>query len=386
MNIPRRYIIIIIVVVIILLVAGILWVVFSDNDLSDQEGAAGQADQLTQIGATSQTFRDVINSDSSGVENLNLKSEIVLKATDDIVVEKSSHDLYFAYSAEDDSFFTINPDGSKNVRFVAGKDVAYSDLSPDGKKLLYKDVDNENFYVDLLAGSVVKLPNEIQGFAWSPDSNKIVYQYVNTFNQQNELFVANPDATGFESIYTFEFFPFENQNVLIEWPQESKVVFLTQPTGIDGSEAIEIDLRSKVVRSLSEDLFYTILFSPDGRQLLFDVIEVTNEAGEDKLVYSLYVRDVLNGDTRKTSLQAFAQECTFIDDDRIVCAVTSDMILQDTPEVLVEYRFSTNEIRGLTALDSENEIDYQGLQYVTEDKKLYYMNNKTNTLESIDFE
>ena len=113
-----------------------------------------------------------------------------------------------------------------------------------------------------------------EGPRWSPDGTKIVFtRYMDKTQQQNraELFIINADGTNPQQLTHNNFL----DNTPSWSPDGSQIAFSSGRTGV--WEVYVIELATRTVRQLTDDLSSTPSWSPDGSQIVFErFIKIAN--------------------------------------------------------------------------------------------------------------
>ena len=102
---------------------------------------------------------------------------------------------------------------------------------------------------------------------WSPDGTKIVFtRYMDKTQQQNraELFIINADGTNLQQLTHNNFL----DNTPSWSPDGRQIAFSSGRTGV--WEVYVIDLATRTVRQLTDNLSSTPSWSPDGSQIVFE--------------------------------------------------------------------------------------------------------------------
>ena len=109
---------------------------------------------------------------------------------------------------------------------------------------------------------------------WSPDGTKIVFtRYIDKTQQQNraELFIINADGTNLQQLTHNNFL----DNTPSWSPDGRQIAFSSGRSGV--WEVYVIELATRAVRQLTDNLSSTPSWSPDGRQIVFErFIKIAN--------------------------------------------------------------------------------------------------------------
>ncbi len=182
------------------------------------------------------------------------------------------------------------------------KVIAIFDDKGEVKKYLY----------DYQTGKSTLLNQHIQYIAWSPNEDKIAYQYHNSQTEDNNISLANPDGSQWTNIFTTRM-----KNLIVEWPSSSQISIRTKPSGLAQSVVYTIDLATgDFQKIISETYGLTVLWSPLGNKLLFS--ETDNQGKNLKLK----IADLAKSTVQELDFVTLPEKCVWSQDNRtIFCAV-----------------------------------------------------------------
>jgi len=72
---------------------------------------------------------------------------------------------------------------------------------------------------------------------WSPNQNKIAYQYYNSQTGDNNISISNPDGSDWTTVFQTRM-----KDLIVEWPDPSKISIRTKPSGLTQGVVYVIDL------------------------------------------------------------------------------------------------------------------------------------------------
>ncbi|MFP5352652.1 MAG: hypothetical protein ACLGIB_08830 [Actinomycetota bacterium] len=194
---------------------------------------------------------------------------------------------------------TMRPDGSDRMRFrprVLGS-IQRPDVSPDGTKLVYADMDLSNTglpdpyasairILDLRTGARSRLTGYgtwNSGPAWSPDGTKIAFE--SSRDGDAEIYVMAPDGTGLVQVTRNEVNDFSP----VWSPDGTRIAFQTTfpnvDGGDDGSAIAMVDVGGGEITVLTDGSRFDgqPVWSPDGSLILFSSSPTSPEGGRSHL-------------------------------------------------------------------------------------------------------
>ncbi len=213
--------------------------------------------------------------------------------------------------------FESNFDGSNKTRVSANlltgllkvlwssqkdKVIAVFDDEGETKKYLY----------DYQTEKATLLDSNIQHIAWSPDEDKIAYQYYNPQTEDNNISLAQPDGSNWTNILATRM-----KNLIVEWPSSGQLAIRTKPSGLAQSVVYTIDLANgDFQKIISETYGLTTLWSPLGDKLLFSE---TDERGKN---LKLKIANLSKQAIEELDFVTLPEKCVWSQDNRtIFCAV-----------------------------------------------------------------
>lgn len=261
--------------------------------------------------------------------------------------------------------------------------IVFSAVSPDGKKVLVKNDNLDNFLIDLISGVEIELPKEIQNFAWSPSGERIVYQYVDVFDKVNSFFTALPDARDFKKLEEFGADDPTFIGVEISWPKEDTVLWKRQPSGIDGSGLFKLSSEGGASEEITPGIetANSVLSSFDGESVYYDVH--SGGLNQDPEFFSVKEYDFDSGVLAEIGLDALLGKCISIPADKLVCAIAEENTGTSSPEILVTFDLNSKELLPITEIVTDEEISYDQLTYITSSHELMYINEITSEISVV---
>ncbi|MBU2068115.1 hypothetical protein KKE13_00840 [Patescibacteria group bacterium] len=225
------------------------------------------------------------------------------------------------YSIDNGNVFESNLDGSELTRISSvvltnlikalwssnrDKVIAIFDENGQAKKYLY---DYNTKISTLLSG-------DIRWVTWSPQQDKIAYQYYNSRTEDNNISVAQPDGSDWTSIFQTRM-----KDLIVEWPSSSKIAIRTKPSGLAQSIVYTINLTDNNFQKIINETYgLTVLWSPLGNKILYS--ETDNKGKNLKLKIS----DLKNQLVSELTIVTLPEKCTWSQDNRTVfCAVPKNI-------------------------------------------------------------
>lgn len=221
------------------------------------------------------------------------------------------------YSKNNGYVFESTFDGSERTRLSSNiltdllkviwssnkdKVIAIFDNEGEIKKYLY----------DYQISKSTLLNQDIRHIAWSPNEDKIAYQYYNSQTEDNNISIANPDGSQWINVFTTRM-----KNLIVEWPSSGQVAIRTKPSGLAQSVVYTIDLATgDFQKIISETYGLTVLWSPLGDKLLFSE---TDNRGKN---LKLKIADLAKSTIQELNFVTLPEKCVWSQDNRtLFCAI-----------------------------------------------------------------
>lgn len=221
------------------------------------------------------------------------------------------------YLKDDGQVVKSNFDGASLsvVAEVKLPELFKAEWSPDKKKVISyfkKPEGTKRYSFDYDSKKGVILSENIKSVAWSPSSEKIVYQYINKESQQNDIAVANADASSWKIIFQTRL-----TDLVILWPVPDKIYFFDSPTSAKKGSLYSLDYPSGNFKKIISDQFaLAAKVSPDGQKILY---QATEEGGKN---LKLYTAKADGNEAKKLSVATLIEKCVWsLDSQNIFCAV-----------------------------------------------------------------
>ncbi len=192
--------------------------------------------------------------------------------------------------------------------------------APDKNKVITIFQDNlENiskYFYSYATQKALPLNKYINYISWSPDSNKIAYQYQNDYTDDNNISISNPDGSKYSILMNTRI-----KNLIVEWPQGSDVFLREKPTGLAPSSLYSLSTITKSFNKLISDVYgFSIKWSLKGDKILYSK---TDQRGENITIFTANK----NGTNEKSAeVSTLAEKCTWSQDIRyIFCAIPTNI-------------------------------------------------------------
>jgi len=295
------------------------------------------------------------------------------------------------YTAQNGHVFKVSFDGSslEPVYLTDLPDLVKITWSPDKTKVIgifdSQNTIKKNVY-DFNTKTVSWLNENIKWIDWSPDSQRIVYQFQTGDKQKNSISIANPDGSQWRDIFQTRL-----ENLVVEWPVPDKISLRNVPSGTSPGSLFVIDPDSGSLNKILTDFYgLSVKWSPDGQQILF---QSTDEKGKN--LKSL-VAPASGSQPRELPLTTIAEKCVWSADSiNIFCAVpqiiSANAVWPDdyfSGRLIIKDDFyiinsATLEKTKIASSDDIQSFDAQNLVLSPQEDYLFFINRLDGFLYSI---
>lgn len=172
------------------------------------------------------------------------------------------------------------------------------------------------YFYNFNTGKAVPLDKYIKYTTWSPDSNKIAYQYYNEYTDNNSINIANPDGSNYQAILRTRI-----KDLIVEWPKGSEIFLREKPSGLVQSSLYSVNSLSKTFNKVVSDIYgFSLKWSLDGSKILYSK---TDSEGKNITIFTAE----RNGSNQKNiNISTLAEKCTWSQDPRIIyCAIPKNI-------------------------------------------------------------
>ncbi len=225
------------------------------------------------------------------------------------------------YSQNNGNVWQSAFDGSNlnKISSVVLENLAKIIWSPDKTKVISIFLDekenvSKNIY-DYNTKEISPFSADIQEIAWSPTSDKIVYQYTNELTNDNSINIANPNGTNWQNILQTRI-----KNVNLDWVA-SEIGFCEKPSGLVQSSFFLINPLNKNLTKVFSNIYgLSVKQSPQGDKMLYSE---TSNKGKNIALYT-----ALKDGTGKKGIDVstLVEKCVWSQDNRtIFCAISKNI-------------------------------------------------------------
>lgn len=324
-----------------------------------QEAPAGSSAQAVLLEPRQLTSFPVISPTLSADENKVL------------YYKKDGGDLY-SYD-----FSTNTQDKISNITILGLVDAVWAPKK-DKAAVFYLDNETLKGFIHSGSSSVVMLPLDVKGFAWSPDGNSFAY----LLPREGKLSLVISD-TGKTQKTVYQTLIMDAR---IKWISTDTIIFETAPSGLAPGYAFAYSRKNNAfAQVLGPHFGLTTLWSPDATRVLYGF---TDSAGKNP---TLSVADNTGKDIYSSTLHTLPEKCAFASIQDIYCAVPASFSQGVWPDEYLRGEINTSD--GIMALNlqyqSINEVFTKGgfdasNIAVTKNKNwFFFVNRRDGTLWSI---
>lgn len=264
--------------------------------------------------------------------------------------------------------------------------------SPNKDKVITVSEENDQakkYFYDYQVGQATLLDQRTQWIVWSPEEDKIAYQYYDDQTGDNNISIANPDGSQWTNILNTRI-----KNLIVEWPSKTQVSIRTRPSGLAQSVVYTIDLENNDFKKVMNETYgLTILWSPLGDKLLFSE---TNNQGKN---LKLKIADLAKQTIKELDLITLPEKCVWSQDNRtIFCAVPekkirSTAVLPDDyykkaiyfSDAIWRINLDTAEAVQVAGSTTENSATYDAKELLLSplEDYLFFVNRKNDYLYNL---
>ncbi len=233
------------------------------------------------------------------------------------------------YSKSNGNVFESDLDGAELTRTSS---IVLSDLikaiwSPDKDKVIALFDENgliKKYLYDYNTKISTPLLGEVRWVTWSPNQSKIAYQYYNSVTEDNNISIANPDGSNWESIFQTRM-----KDLIVEWPVANKVSIRNKPSGLVESVVYVINpTTGDFQKIINETYGLSALWSPMGDKILY------SETDSDGKNLKLKIADLDGQTVSELNVVTLVEKCIWSQDNRtIFCAIpkniSNDAVMPD---------------------------------------------------------
>lgn len=297
------------------------------------------------------------------------------------------------YSISNGNVFQSNFDGSDIERLSSNilQGLLQILWSPTDKNkvigIFQNDEEIKKYFYNHQSKQSALLGQNIQGLAWSPDGQKIAYQYYNQKNQDNFISLANPDGSNWENIFNNKV-----KDLIIKWPSQEQIFIETKPSGLAQGALFTLNPSVKEIHKVLSDIYgLTTLWSHSSEKILF------SETDENGRNIRTKIADKNGRIIQELDIIAWPEKCAFSQDERIIFCGLSKNTAQEiiwpddyykgvfrTADDLYKINLETNQKSPLIKnSQSQKEFDVSLLLLSPQEDYLFFVNKKDGLLYSL---
>lgn len=264
--------------------------------------------------------------------------------------------------------------------------------SPDKKKVISffdKQGTITKYFYNYSTKTNVGLNGSIKGVTWSPDSQKIAYQYQSADGSNNNVSVANPDGTNWKNIFQTRL-----TDLVMEWPSPGKISARSKPSGTSKGFLFTLNSQSGEFSKVLDNIYgLSVKWSGDGQKLIYQ------ETDKDGKNLKLYSAQSDASQLKEMPLITLPEKCVWSGDNQyIFCAVpqkiTENAVWPDDyfmGKIAIRDDFymvnlATNEKTKIAQSTDEQSFDAQDLLLSPQEDYIFFINRKDGFLYSIKLE
>jgi len=303
---PLKKILIILIILLVVVVGALVtYNLFSNKEPAEPSSSNGTG----QIPSTRQSSNQ--SSDTS------IQGRLLAISEEPILSPSTDGKKVKYYSVNNGNLFESNLDGSELIRTssIVLNNLIKAIWSPQKDKVI--TIFNENglankYFYDYNTNISTQLSMDMRWITWSPNQDKIAYQYYNSQTGDNNISISNPDGSDWSIVFQTRM-----KDLIVEWPDQSKLSIRTKPSGLTQGVVYVIDLTTNDFQKIINETYgLTALWSPLGNKILYSE---TNNEGKD---LKLKIMDLEKQTISELNIITLAEKCVWSQDNRtIFCAV-----------------------------------------------------------------
>lgn len=293
------------------------------------------------------------------------------------------------YLVNNGNVFESNFDGSDKTR-ISSKNlqglikVLWSKTKEKVIAVFEKDLLIEKYLYNYNNEKSELLDYRIRWIAWSPNQDKIAYQYYDSSTDTNNINIADPDGSNWQNLLSTRM-----KNLIVEWPDKDKISIRTKPSGLAQSIIYSIDLSNNALQKIINETYgLTALWSPLGDKIL---ISETNNQG---LNLKLKLADLNEKIIKELTFVTLPEKCVWGQNNKtIFCAVPKSISSSAVmPDDYYKEKISFSdeiwrinlETEDLVKIEENGDFDAKELLLSPSEDYLLFINKKDGLLYSLE--
>lgn len=277
----------------------------------------------------------------------------------------------------------------KKISSVALNGLLKAVWSPDKTKVIGFFSDNnkiKKYFYDYNNKQSSLLNEKMGNVAWSPDSKRIAYQFIDATTGQHNISLANPDGSNWKNIFKTRL-----DDLIVEWPGKEKVSIKQAPSGLAQGILYAINSETGDFNKVLSDIFgLNVKWSPKADKILYSA---TNDQGKNP---KLYLTDSTGTNQKDLNLSGLIDKCVWSTDDRtIFCALPQELSANATwpddyykgvvilADDFYKINLETNEKTKIMGSTSQISFDAQELIISPKEDYLFFVNKYDGLLYSL---
>ncbi len=382
------YVTLMIIIIIIIIIIYVLLVVNKKPDVIEEK----KYYEINKLNLEDESNSETINIDENK-SNVGENNQII-----DLDIDEAQliGDYIYFYSKQENIYGRLNIKENNNKVEILIKDLpvlSEVQLSPFQEKLLYKDYNQDSYFIyDLNTNTKKELNKNIKTALWHPlEKDKIIETYfvsnknnINTYNVNNDnreelldLFVnsgflieISPNGKNLLYTRTEPAFFYKEENTGIEYDAEPEA------TVKNFFVLFNLDKKSNILQNENIDRGK---FSPNSKQIL-----LSKSSSTPYPIISIY--DLEKASETVINLGTYLNKVEFINNSSLVYAKVEENRDNYFNTTLWEYDFNTKQHTQITAFNKDTIFDICNIMPFSDNKKIYFINRYDNKLYMVDIE
>lgn len=264
--------ILIIIAIVLIIAIAIVYFVFIRKNGNSETSTKSEINSSQNLSSDENTSGDISFSEFPYL-SLPVISRIVKSETLSPVLSDSGEEIIYFDTSRGD-FYSIGIDGNGNKAvsdksFTSVKSVNFSPKADKVAITFSDENDDDKVYIyDFFIKSLNKLSPEISSVAFSPDSESIVYQYVDKQERIYNISRALSDGSSFQKLKDFY-----SPGAIIKWEEGFGKIFITDlPSSNALSSLYSVTTSGDFSKIIDAVYGLQVIFSPGGDGMIYSYI------------------------------------------------------------------------------------------------------------------